>query len=62
MVTDILEKCSASIFRVKQPKKSTGMLEPEDSNSPPLNIGNLLNTPADMAYQRQFLLSHFVSM
>jgi len=42
MVTDILEKCSASIFRAKQPKKSIGMLEPKDRNNPPLNIGNYL--------------------
>jgi hypothetical protein len=42
MVTGILEICGASIFRVNQPKKSFGMLEPKDRNSPPLNIGNYL--------------------
>ena len=56
MVTDILEKCSASMFRVKQTKKRIGMLEPTDRHSPPLYTGNYL------AYQRQFLLSQFISM
>jgi hypothetical protein len=38
MVTDILEKCRVSIFRVKPSKKRTGLLDPEDRNNPPLNI------------------------